>query len=241
MHYFVLIVQIMHNLYKKKVGQEVYSLSKVKYVLLAVTSVAFVVMAALFWREQKENIRYEAYLSDILSGKVSQMVSNISSLERTLAEVIDTQEITKNQASSLCSNFSSIKDRNREIVEIGVRLDKMPRDNSDRTIMTNAKMSEYFKKLSDALNPDEIDQLAPTQLEGFHEFLELIRSYKEIAKSDIHGITDTGVNGEYWNRYFVDGVEKDYWVDLIDGMEEISPDYTNFTLLNHSTDKMSVE
>jgi hypothetical protein len=207
-------------------------------VILGVFVVAFVATIALSYNAYRENSRYKTYLSDVLSGKVSSMISTVSNLERTLNEVITSQTISRNQAVSLSGNFNGIKARTEEILAIGVRINRIERNSSDKLITTNTKLSAYYKNLCDALESEEVDQLSEAQLTGYTEFLELVSSYKSIANTFVLGVTDTGVSGEYWASYFAEGVEEAYWTDLINEMEAASPEYKEFTLLNRSTDIM---
>jgi hypothetical protein len=207
-------------------------MKKIQTVILALFILAFIATGALLWKEHTDNNAYQTYLSDVLSNRVSSLISNITSVDRVLTEVINTQTINKNQASSLYGNFYSIKERNEEVTDIGIRLNKIQRNENDEVITTNGKLSEYFKIINDALTAEDIDQLTPAQLEAFTEYQSLVTLYKEIVKSNVLGVTDTGVNGEYWNNYFANGVEKDYWINLINDMENVTPEYKEFTLLN---------
>lgn len=206
-------------------------MKKIKTGIVAIFIVAFIATIALFLNVYRENITYKNYLSDILSNRVSPLISNISNIERTLAEVIENETINKSQASSLQGNFNSIKSQNQNIIDLGIRLNKIPTNKIEKVIATNAKISDYFKKINDVLETDEVDLITPAQLEGFKEFQGLASLYKKIAKSNVLGVTETGVSGEFWNRYFVDGVDKEYWVNLIIGIEDVTPEFTDFTLL----------
>jgi hypothetical protein len=209
----------------------VYPLKKVKTGLITISVLSLVLMVAASVVIYRKNQTYATYLSDIVSNRVSPLVSNISNVDSVLSDIVEKQTITKSQAQSLYGNINSIKSQTQTLLDIAIRLEKIPRNRIDKVINTNEKITLYFKSLYEALGEDESDPLTQTQLEGFIEFQSLASLYKKIVKSYVTGITDRGVSGEYWHEYFVDGVEDDYWINIVQGLEDVTPEYSDFTLL----------
>jgi hypothetical protein len=211
----------------------VYPLNKIKTVIIAVTLVAFVAVGVLFKLEHNKTVSYESYLSDVLSNRVSSLISSASNVDRVLTEVIKSRALSKNQASSLYGNFNNMKSQTENIIDLSVRLNKIPRNRNVNVVITNAKISDYFKLLNESMELEAVDPLTEAQIEVFKEFQSLVGLYKEIARSNVLGVTETGVNGEYWNNYFKDGIAEDFWIDMINGLEDVTPDYRSFALLTY--------
>ncbi len=215
-------------------------MNKIKTAFLATITLVLIAMVLLLWNIHQDKSEYEVYLSDILSGQVCILVSNINTLERTLTEVIEYQTVSKEQATVLYRNSKGMMERESELFETGVRLGKIKRNQIDKAISTSTKLAKYFEKIYTSLSEEDLEPLTEVQKEGFEEFQKLVSLYKEIAKSCVNGVSDTGVKVEYWDEYSTDGVNKRYWVKLINQLEEVSPGYEDFVLLNRSTDIWNV-
>lgn len=216
-------------------------MNKRKTAIFAAAALVVIAMIILSASLNKDKNEFEAYLSGILCGRVSILVSNIDALEQTLTEVIEYQTVTSEQAAVLYRNSSCMKDREIELSEMGTRLGKLKRNQIDKAITTVTKMSEYFKKLYKSLSEEDIDHMTQAQQEGFQEFRELLSLYKAITISCVRGVTDKGIGTEYWNEYSEEGINKKYWVELISRLEEASPVYSHYALLNRRTDIWNVE
>lgn len=215
-------------------------MNKIKTAFLATITLVLIAMVLLLGNIHQDKSEYEVYLSDILSGQVCILVSNINTLERTLTEVIEYQTVSKEQATVLYRNSKGMMERESELFETGVRLGKIKRNQIDKAISTSTKLVKYFEKIYTSLSEEDLEPLTEVQKEGFEEFQKLVSLYKEIAKSCVNGLSDTGVKVEYWDEYSTDGVNKRYWVKLINQLEEVSPGYEDFVLLNRSTDIWNV-
>lgn len=210
----------------------VCNLKKAKYVVLVVGILALINIAVIFIHLYSENKTYQTYLSDIESNQVSSLISNISNVDRTLTEVIQSQSINKNQAGSLIGNFNGIKSQSQNIIELGVRLKKVPVNKLNKVVTTNSNITLYFQNIYGYMTADEINQLASVQLEDLKELQKFIRLYKEEVRINIVGATETGVNGEYWHEYFDNGINKEDWINLMNGMEDVTPKYKDLSLIN---------
>lgn len=207
-------------------------MKKAKYVVIVVAVLALINIAVIFVHLYSENNTYQTYLSDILSNRVSSLVSSISNVDKTLTEVIQSQSITKAQASSLTGNFSNIKSQSESIIDIGVRIDKIPVHKLDKVVTTNSNITTYFQNIYGYMTADEINQLTTVQLEDFKELQKVTRLYSEEAKINILGVTEYGVNGEFWAEYFKNGVNKKDWINLMNGLDDVTPKYKDLSLIN---------
>jgi hypothetical protein len=206
-------------------------MSKIKTILITTLSISTISLIALFLHVYKQNITYQTYLSDILANRVSTFITYNSNIDETLKEIINNKTITKKQVSMLYEYYKNIKEQSLELTDTGVSLGRLSNKRIKRVIKTSSKIADYFKSIYYTLSSSEVDELSANQIEGLKQFQSLSILYKKVIKNYVSGATDDGVNGEYWNLYYKQGVTDKYWSNLIMELEDVTPEYTGFSLL----------
>ncbi|MDF2589880.1 MAG: hypothetical protein K0S41_3721 [Anaerocolumna sp.] len=206
-------------------------MSRIKNVLIVILSVSTIGLVALFFHVYKENITYQAYLSDILANRVSSIITNNSDVEKTLKDIIKNKTITKKEVATLYEYYSNMKEQSTYLVDSGIQLGRIQKNRINRVINTSSKIAEYFKRIYYTLSSNEVDELTSTQIDGLKQFQSLALLYKKVIRTYVSGIIDDEISGEFWNLYYKQGVKDNYWSNMIVEFEDVTPDYTGFTLL----------
>jgi hypothetical protein len=193
---------------------------KKETIIIVFLIIGIILSTTLYVKQTSENQIYEAHLSMNLFNSFAIINATARDTEWQLKEILDAGKITKKEADRLHYYYTNITDEAWEIVELGEHLRKIENQEFHDIIFSNQAIFLYFLEMNEKgkFKKEDTIMINGEQEDKLSQMYKQIKDYKIILK-----IFDDVNEGEaYKERYYEDGVNKEYWLELLKQLKSVS-------------------
>ncbi|MBD3919893.1 hypothetical protein H8B09_14110 [Paenibacillus sp. PR3] len=200
----------------------------IKRLLIAV-SICMVLLVVLtiftysqFKENQRENQRYERYISAKIAQSLSNLLTAVLISDETLHKVMESgeKEMLPGQATTLCYDFKSIGTEYQELLQTSQSLKKVNYIQTNNITANTAQDIHFFLSrqligngvLGDCTPAKSTITLNEEQFDKIKGIYEISKQWSVIAKNIVPGSTHNGDENVNWDLVVNDKV----WVQLIE-------------------------
>jgi hypothetical protein len=173
----------------------------------------------------QKNNTYELYLSQELNNMVSPLSSSILENEQILLKVLESEQITLEQADRLNSNFGEIGMRYQSILYMGINTNKIsPGEISNRpTVELFRPLSDFFEAIIDNENELSVYRLNDKEYKQIENITHMHVELAKVIEEQVKGATTEGMTGEYWdNPNYKKSINNDHWIVVLKEIDSYS-------------------
>ncbi|GGA60557.1 hypothetical protein [Ornithinibacillus halotolerans] len=210
-----------------------------RYITIALVLISFGLLAYFGVSQYKENVLYESYLSFNLENDISALASSTVMNSNYLEDILEENQITKEQLGYLRDNYIDIFQSGEKIVTLAETWLKRMEDNNHFTspypVYMATNFSSYLMILEEELGEDYAVDLSTEYVERFELMKSVNDEWREAILNNITGIESPIIaeleNGaeiitdRYRETYKDEMINSDDWINMIEQMQRSSTQY----------------
>ncbi|MFS0673846.1 hypothetical protein [Ornithinibacillus sp. 179-J 7C1 HS] len=215
---------------------------KNRFIIIGLISICFVLITAFGFKQYKENQQFERYLSFTLVNDISILSSSTVMNSNYLEEIIEKEQITKEQLDYLQSNYVEIYRRGEKVVNLAEDWLKRKEDENHFANPYPVYMASYFgiylRKLDEAeLSNNNTFVLSSDQVEKFKLMKSVNDEWVRAILDNIEGMHSPTIteleNGadiatdSYFQTYREEMINSEDWIEMIKQMQSSSKPHEN--------------